>query len=509
MGITVSQLDHLGNAASDLRRGGKVLGKAADKLGDVQDVFVKDIEKPLCSDKWWTGVGQHEAKVVVGVNTTAMATSNIRLGEASAAAYALATLLERAADWYREIYHLLHNGNYHWTEDGTVTGKDTVNADCTVWTPEALTKKLKKILSYVDQADEEFSKAMRRIVHHDLPVTTTKATPGVSDRAYDAYQGAVDDLSGHGPLAALLSQADKALDSKQAENWTLEGNYHQDGGDGYVIGPDGKRYEIVVPQYDGAGNDPNRYTHGSGPQDVGWYTVGTVDGSGYLDPKADPAEMSAWLVTGAISQGDGTQRHNPPEPGKTESLRVGPDGYPVSIGGSDSSGGQPDDKKGPPHYGFVRREDGTLEWSDDVDNAPRNRAEQRDWDRTNGDRSGLSEDEQRNLDRFESRRENADRTGGALDIVNGAGDAAGHANDTRYYHYHVEFQQSADGHRRAVVTTYQVVQQDGTGKDVVYTNVAYVGSDGHLHYKPATWQSSSEESARGATDFDVKAGSER
>lgn len=484
MSATVSMLDGLLDAAVALRSGGKALGKAADKAGDVQGVFVEKIEKPLCSGTWWSGVGQHEAKVVIGVNTTAMGTAKVRLGEASAAAYALATLLERASRWWGEIYATLHNGNYTWTEDGTVSGKDTVTADCRVWTPEAMTRNLKRILSYVDDADEEFAKAMRRITHHDLPVTTTRATPGISDRAYDAYKGAVDDLSGHGPLASLLAKADDAIDPKRERNWQLPGRYHRDNGDGYVVGPDGRRYEIVVPQY--SGPDGKLYTHGTGPEDVGWHTVGVVDGDGYLDPLAGPAEYAERVTIGVIGQG--IQTYNNVDPGKTASLRLNDDGYPVGMDGSDDSSSQPpDDKKPMNHYGFVRRKDGTLEWSDDVDDEPRNRAEQRDWDRVNGNRSGLSPEEQRNLDSFESRRENADRAGGALDMVNGGLDAAGHANDDRYYHYRVEFQQGPDGQRRAVVTTYQVVQ-GADGSDTVVPRVAYVGSDGHLHYQDANWE---------------------
>lgn len=182
-------------------------------------------------------------------------------------------------------------------------------------TPEAMTKNLKKILAYVDKADEEFAKAMLQIVHHDLPVTTTRATPGVSDRAYEAYKGAADDLSGHGPLATLLARAEGAIDPKRAKKWTLNGNYHADGGKGYVIGPDGKRYEIVVPQYDNG--DGRTYTSGTGPQDVGWHTVGTVDGNGYLDPGAGAAEYAERVTVGVI--GGGIQTYDNVDVGKTGS----------------------------------------------------------------------------------------------------------------------------------------------------------------------------------------------
>lgn len=58
MGVTVSRLDGLGDVMADLRRGGRVLGRAADKVGDVQGVFVEQVEKPLCAGRWWSGAGR-------------------------------------------------------------------------------------------------------------------------------------------------------------------------------------------------------------------------------------------------------------------------------------------------------------------------------------------------------------------------------------------------------------------------------------------------------------------
>lgn len=81
--------------------------------------------------------------------------------------------------------------------------------------------------------------------------------------------------------------------------------------------------------------------------------------------------------------------------------------------------------------------------------------------------------------------------------MNGGLDAAGHANDDRYYHYRVEFQQGPDGQRRAVVTTYQVVQ-GADGGNTVIPRVAYVGGDGHLHYRSANWPTDPHGTARSA-----------
>ncbi len=139
------------------------------------------------------------------------------------------------------------------------------------------------------------------------------------------------------PLATGNLLADSPLWAQQVITMCWRGGTY--GGGGFIIGPDGIKYPLVVPMVpDGHGGHYNASADGSGRvsslagSDPGWFTIHSYVGTGQLYAGASPLALAA---AGLIAAWAPTVRAA--SPADYQSLDVAGDGLPVWTGGNGST----------------------------------------------------------------------------------------------------------------------------------------------------------------------------
>ncbi len=274
------------------------------------------------------------------------------------------------------------------------------------------------------------------------------------------------------PFASLRSGGGAGSLYPAGLNVCLPGNPHYQAG-GFLVGPDGKRYPLVVPW--ATGPDGKRYnadvvpTTGTGVDnllglDPGWQTVALMSGIGAFGPKTGAFGKSA--IFGAGLFGASVKSEGQYEPGALKRLQIGPTGYP-SLG---DTGQEAPQVQGPPtapentYEEFVPGAKGP-EWTP-TDPPP-------------------------------------DVASGAVGLASGALAGAGvaeHINDSRPALNVVSLQQNSDGRTRALFRSYQVVAQPG-GHLVIEPNYVTAGPNGQPTLVPMGFNP--EEPVLGPPDWSV------
>jgi hypothetical protein len=255
----------------------------------------------------------------------------------------------------------------------------------------------------------------------------------------------------YNPLSAKLLYDPSKWESLVNTKCWRGGTY---GGGGFIIGPDGKPWPLVVPRVpDGHGGYYNASADGSGyvesldGADKGWSTVGTYVGAGQIFP--GPKNSLALKVDGALLQASGV---DVPVTGA-----IDPDEYrhlevsgtlPLWVGGADApdyGAYNPDD----PNYNKDKISDaGALKWQES---------------------------------------EPAENVNNGVVAVSSAlqGAAAVEKIDNLDYgRYKVVFQRNVDGRTRAMFTSYQVAtKSDGT--EVIWPQPIVAGPGGQRQVDPS------------------------
>lgn len=429
MAATVDTLNKLGKVTPGLRRAAADLRKAAGQLVTAKSAMTSKVGSPITAGKGWLGAGQPEASVVVQVNTTAMGTANLRLDSGAAALDKMAAVLEAVFQVWKTYSE---NSDYVISADGTVKtpGKDGDGSDA------ELTAQVKALLKRVDEADGELVGKLNAVVGEVPPVTTT-ASPGILQRAKDAYGDAktdhqVDELPKPDwrPWGNLLAGVLPA-------GLSFAGTRFYSGG-GFLVGPDGRRYPIVAPSFesDASGSSFGRrnarvwsQNGGNGWEDLwdrdpGWFTVDERSGYTQLREYATGKEIfggaaAKWMPNGAV------------DPEATRKLAE--DGH-VDLPPQKSAQGKP--------HGWDFESDKPL------------------TDEGNP--------------RYKATTRTRDALGEAIGIGDGAANAKNQADNGANYAYEAKFQENIDGRRRVVLEASQVI--DGE----VHKDFYYVDENGDI-----------------------------
>ncbi len=261
------------------------------------------------------------------------------------------------------------------------------------------------------------------------------------------------------PFASLRPGGDSGNLYPAWMNVCVPGDPHYQAG-GFIVGPDGKRYPLVVPW--ATGPDGKAYNAeismlGVGVAsllglDPGWQTVGVRSGIGAFGPKT--GHLGQALIGLAGAAGLSIPSDGQYEPNALKRLQIGPGGYP-SLG---DTGQEAPQIQGPP-------------------TAPDNTRE--------GFVPGKNVPEWGPLPPEENNSAGLGGLGLASGALSGIG-AAEHINDSRSALDVVTFQANPDGRTRALFTSYQVVAQP-SGHLLIEPNYVTAGPDGQPAQVPMSF----------------------
>lgn len=247
------------------------------------------------------------------------------------------------------------------------------------------------------------------------------------------------------------------------------------GAGSFIIGPDGRRYPLVVPRLmeDGKyynaniyGVDPGEDILTLGGADEGWTTLATRQGTTRL--MEPPSGWEKFFIFFAGMNPNLQPQIQPLDEGGYAMLQIGPTGVPTLMG----PGKEPDPESPPQAPEFHVESPAIVMVDGEPTLVDRNAPET--WNREIR-RSGLTPN---------TRLQTANRAASAVDLANQIGDGISLANmsdDFGVAAYQVDFQVNEDGRTRAMLRTYQIGQdQDGTY--IVAPNHVMVGEDGEPTY---------------------------
>ncbi|MQA78533.1 MAG: hypothetical protein GEV10_08650 [Streptosporangiales bacterium] len=463
MAATTSMLDAAQVASMWVDFAATRVGDAAKKAESGRSSF-GTVRDGIAAGVGWSGTGQPAASLIVTAATTSMDTAAIRLRDVQTHLGAFSGAMAQAVAWWQEMSATLDKKKYAVADDGTVTlvpGVELADGDPS---PGQLTSEVKQILSYLDAADETLTARLKAAVTDPLPVVGTYATLTLSANATEAWLAAKGPNAGMGPYATnpwdKSWTPDGNVVSGTAGAWDLAvllgapclpGGVAYTGG-GFLVGPDGKEYPVVTPQYAGKGGELSGHGPGAetlGGLDTGWQTLATYTGYDQLGEPLSTAE-AGMVIAGAIA-GAQYQPYTTVNASATQSLVLDEYGYPVAV--ADTPPGSTAQPPGVPAstYTYVVT-DGKGQPQVGSYTAP-----------------GMP--------------------GGNLVAV-GTNVAEGlaavdQADANSYYTYQVEFQQNTDGRVRAIYTAYQVI--DGPDGQYVQPYDVHFDEDGQMVLEEAGW----------------------
>lgn len=451
MAATTTILRNADSIADAVGGAVKAVTDVHGKVRKSRDAFRDGVLDPLTDGHGWSGQGYDDAATVLGSNEVALTTTLFRLEQAASAYGGLHDALRTVAGWWKDMQVNLDLATYDVAEDGTVTVLPGVRLGSDQPSAEALTDQLKKILGHLDTHDRSCAAALNHLATAELPVVTSRATPGLEARAQQALHAALGDV----PHPA----------TSWDPNWTLLGNFGAMSladwakalrgypgcdvmtGGGYITGPDGRRYPIAAPVMH---EDGMAYTHGDGVDtrgglDTGWQTLGVVTGPINIG-EPTPGMTKAAIFLGAVAGAPYPDSRYAPD--LTDGLEFDQNGFPTrSHGAQDDSG-------------YSLPPDGEDEST--VPLSPRERNSETGFGTAAG---GVQQ----------------------VDVALQNLDAANHVDDRLHYTYRAEFQQNVDGRTRVQLTAYQVTMDGDDETPTVHPYDVRVDSDGRMQLSPARW----------------------
>lgn len=243
-------------------------------------------------------------------------------------------------------------------------------------------------------------------------------------------------------------------------------------GGGFLIGPDGRKYPLVEPYITGPdGKTINADVAASTEHDVttldgrdtGWHDLGTVVGSDKFGTVGTTTKILAGLGVAAGGAGPITTA----QPAWLNGLSIGHGGYAVVTDTPDSLAhsvqpGQGITEVNPAYQQVTTDERG---------------------------RTTIVE-EPANPANYGSRVVTANGVALGINVLNGVS-VAEHLDDSQIHAYQVTFQQNDDGRVRALMHSYQVVDntQIGGGSHDLYSSYVTADSDGKPVYSPMKFRS--------------------
>jgi uncharacterized protein YukE len=249
-------------------------------------------------------------------------------------------------------------------------------------------------------------------------------------------------------------------------------------GSGVILGPDGRRYPLVVPWIERGGVrftgdqealvDPAGTVETLGGTDPDWRLIGLQAGVDEFGPRATTATKAAIVTAGLAGLAPTTVGRLRPD--LLARLRLSPTGYPTLEAGPT---GVPAPRKGGtgrlPRSALVRDADGTVRWDSDT-----------------GKATPVGPN--------------------VLALAEGGLAAAGTArrlDDARAAAYRVAFEENADGRIRARLTLYQV-RSDASGTSIL-TSTGSVDGAGTLSTTPVRYRAPKVPVMRPASGSDADA----
>lgn len=452
MAVTTSILRNAGSIADAVGGAVKAVHDVHGKVRKSRDAFRDGVLDPLTEGLGWSGQGYDEARTVLGSNEAALTTTLFRLEQAASAYGGLHDALRSAAGWWEEMQISLDPATYDVAEDGTVTVRPGVRPGSDQPSAERLTGQLEKILGYLDARDRSCAVALHRLATAELPVVSSRATPGLEERAQQALHAALGDT----PHPTVSWDPDWTLlasfGSMPFADWVQAiGGYpgcDDMSGGGYVTGPDGRRYPIAVPVM--TDEEGSAYTHGDGVDtrgglDTGWQTLGVVTGPVNVG-EPTPGLTKGLILLGAVAGAPYPDSRYAPD--LTDGLEFDRDGFPTRSHGA--------------HY------DTGYTLPPDADDGS-------DTNLGNNAVGGLQQ----------------------VDVALQNLDAANHVDDRLHYTYRAEFQQNVDGRTRVQLTAYQVTMDGDDDTPTVHPYDVYVDSEGRMQLTPARWYAHGESARSG------------
>lgn len=447
-----------GNAAKD---GAEGWADVATIAAGVHATLHDDVGGDLASTVSWSGEGQPEAYTALSTNALSVDTVRVMMTDVAGAVYAFGGCLLQAAGWWEDVQTHLDPAVFAVADDGTVTVHPGAKPPPGAPTPQQLTAQLQEILGYLVVADQNLAGALNRALASPLPVSSTSGDAGfvkqvhdLWDQVYDPNQPPDNWDEKWTPMGHTFGESDYEWRRALGTLGDCSALRPYKGG-GYMIGPDGRKYEIATPQMV---VDGKIYGHGYGADsvggtDVGWQTVGVSQGFAQLGEPA-PGMSKAFVFLGALAGGD-MKPVISADPRATASLVLDDKGFPVATRDK-----LPDPMSKPPDGKSPER---TVVHTD---------AQGHSTVTTYSEPSIGGE-------RMEA---------GMTVATNGLEglNSVKHMDDGTYYTYRAEFQQNVDGRTRVVYTTYQV-ENTPDGSQTVTPYDTSMGQDGKLHMEKATW----------------------
>ncbi len=312
-------------------------------------------------------------------------------------------------------------------------------------------QKAKQHLQQVCRAFAAVCKEAEAVAHLSIPVPPDPLT-----LLAFGYAESGGFLSGsYNPFAPGNVIANSPLWAQMVNTMCWKGGTYTGGG--FITGPDGVRYPLVVPMVpDGHGGFYNASADGSDlassldGSDPGWYTVHTYIGTGQLFGGSSPLALFA---AGVVAGWAPTVRAA--SPNDYQNLDIDGDGLPVWTG-----------------------RNGSTNYNDSSD-APDQPVEPSSF-AANAAAGGV---------------------GQIISMVNSGANAT-QVNNVGYGAYKVMFQRNLDGRTRAAISTYRVAYGDDGTPVIVPQSVSYDGQ-GHpqtniLRYQPPAVQQPTANAGSGA-----------
>lgn len=461
MTVTVPVLRAARAAGSAVKEGALRWADVATIAGRVYTTLHDEVGGELASTVSWSGEGQSEAYTTLDANADGVETVRLMMTDVSGAVNAFGDCLLQAAGWWEDVQVHLDPAVFAVADDGTITLLPGARQPDGAPSAQQLTGQVQEILGYLVAADQALAGALQRWLDGPKPASSPTVTAEFAREASDLLW----QLSTRKPPPDTWDESWTPMGHTFAESdveWRKGLGYLLDcppffpyKGGGYMIGPDGRTYEIATPQMV---VDGKVYGHGVGADsvggtDVGWQTVGVSQGFAQLGEPA-PGLSKGLVFLGALAGGE-MKPVISADPKATASLVLDDDGFPVAT---------------------------RDKLRDPMSKPPDTKSPERTIVHT--DASGHS-----TVTTYSEPSIGGEKTEGGMTVAtNGLEglNSVKHMDDGTYYTYRAEFQQNVDGRTRVVYTTYQV-QNMPDGSQTVTPYDTSMGQDGKLHMEKASW----------------------